>query len=127
LQFGITLEVVHKRFGPWYPVQVLWGLFAHLSQPMEDLGMKAWIGRMVGARAREEHLQIIGRGLAQTDFPFFDPANLASDGLSILGVGKVEGGDASGCASYDDHRSIGLPFHQNLLKTPTTVSNCFTP
>ena len=44
---------------------------------------------MMGARTRQEHLEVIGRGLAQTDFPFLHPAERASNSLSVLWVRPV--------------------------------------
>ena len=89
LQVGVTLQEIHERFGTRDPLQLLWRLFAHLAQPLDHRQIPAVIGGMMGARTRQEHLEIISRGLAQTDFPFLHPADGASHGLSILWVRPV--------------------------------------
>jgi hypothetical protein len=73
---GYSSQEIHQRFGAGDPLQLLWRLFAHLAQPLDHLRMPPGIGRMMGMRTRQEHLEVIGKGLAQTDFPLLHPARL---------------------------------------------------
>src|SRR5215469_17028190 len=65
-------------------------MLANLHNALDDTGMDLWIRGMMGARVREQHLQVIQRSLPQSLQPLLDPTQRAAHSVSQILVGPRE-------------------------------------
>ena len=88
-QIRIAMQIVENGTWPRGALQVLWWRGTDLDNALDHAQVGGWWRSMTSARARKEHLHIVGISIAKPMEPFFDKAGRAIEKGSQLALCPV--------------------------------------